>query len=155
MNIITTELQYQSTFFIIPQVTVRLGKSWSVSLNWLNFEFEVKHISIAALNDTNIFIHTPYVTLNSYMHSAYRLTFDLCWLGYTFRRGIWLKDGEEPRPADNTPGFVASEWFAQFRKDSDPLADIEQIINGFRDALTKIKEEMEKEWIEKKNSRGV
>jgi hypothetical protein len=144
MNIITTELQYQSTFFIVPQVTVRLGKSWNVSLNWLNFELEVKHIS-TALNDTNIFIHTPYVTLTSYMQSAYHLTFDLCWLGYTYRRGIWLKDGEEPRPADNTPGFVASGWFAQFRKDIDPLADIEQIIAGFRDALSRIKEEMEKE----------
>lgn len=60
-------------------------------------------------------------------------------------QGIWLKDGEEPRPVDNTPGFVASEWFAQFRKDSDPLVDIEQIIADFRDALAKIKEEMEKE----------
>ena len=144
MNIITAEMQYQSTFFIVPQVTVRLGKSWNVSLNWLNFELEVKHIS-TDLNNTNIFIHTPYVTLNSYMQSAYHLTFDLCWLGYTWRRGIWLKDEEEPRPADNTPGFVPSEWFAQFRKDSDPMADIEQIINGFRDALVKIKEEIEKE----------
>lgn len=62
MNIITAEMQYQSTFFIIPQVMVRLGKSWNVSLKWLNFELEVKHIS-TALNDTNIFLHTPYVTL--------------------------------------------------------------------------------------------
>lgn len=60
-------------------------------------------------------------------------------------QGHMVKDGEEPGPADNTPGFVPSEWFAQFRKDSDPLADIGQIIAGFRDALTKIKEEMEKE----------
>ena len=143
MNILTTELKYQSTFFIIPQVAVRLGKSWNVSLNWLNFELEAKHIS-TDLNNTNIFIHTPYVTLNSYMQSAYRLTLDLCWLGYTYRRGVWLKDGEEPRPADNTPGFVPSEWFAQFRKDIDPMADSEQMLDGFRDALTKIKEEMGK-----------
>lgn len=40
MNILTIEMQYQSTFFIIPQVAVRLGKSWNVSLNWLNFELE-------------------------------------------------------------------------------------------------------------------
>lgn len=93
MNIITTELQYQSTFFIIPQVTVRLGKSWNVSLNWLNFELEAKHIS-TDLNNTNIFIHTPYVTLTSYMQSAYHLTFDLCWLGYTFRRAYGSKMGK-------------------------------------------------------------
>ena len=78
MNIITTEMQYQSTFFIIPQVTVRLGKSWNVSLNWLNFELEVKHIS-TALNDTNIFIHTPYVTLSSYTQSAYYKRIIVIW----------------------------------------------------------------------------
>lgn len=144
MNILTTELEYQRIFHIVPQITVRLGKSWNISLNWLNFELEVKHIS-TDLNKTNIFIHTPYVTLTSYMQSAYHLTFDLCWLDYTFRRGIWRIDGEEPRPMDNTPGFVTSEWFAQFRKDIDPMADIEQMLDGFRDALTKIKEEMEKE----------
>lgn len=44
MNIITAEMQYQSTFFIVPQVTVRLGKSWNVSLKWLNFEFEVSPV---------------------------------------------------------------------------------------------------------------
>ena len=144
MNILTIELQYQSIFFIVPQVTVRLGKSWNVSLKWLNFELEVKHIS-TDLNNTNIFIHTPYVTLTSYMRSAYHLTLDLCWLGYTYRRGVWIKDGEEPRPTDNTPGLVTSEWFAQFRKDSDPMANFEKMMDGLRDALDKIKEEMEKE----------
>lgn len=144
MNIITTEMQYYSTFFIVPQVTVRLGKSWNISLNWLNFELEVKHIS-TDLNNTNIFVHTPYVTLTSYMQSAYRLTFEFNWLGYTFRRGIWRIDGEEPRPVDNAPGVVTSKWFAQFRKDINPMADIEQMLDGFRDALIKIKEEMEKE----------
>lgn len=29
------------------------------------------------MNNTHIFIHTPYVTLNSYTQSAYHLTFDL------------------------------------------------------------------------------
>ena len=87
----------------------------------------------------------PIVTLHSYPDSAYRLTFEFNWLDYTFRRGIWRIDGEEPRPVDNTPGFVTSEWFAQFRKDSDHMMDIEQIFAGLRDALTKIKEEMEKE----------
>lgn len=144
MNILTTELEYQRTFHIVPQVTVRLGKSWNVSLNWLNFELEVKHIS-TALNNTNIFIHTPYVTLTSYMQSAYHLTLDLCWLGYTYRKGIWLKDGEEPRPADNTPGFVTSEWFAQFRKEYDLAEELEKMLDGIIEMMEKKKEELEKE----------
>ena len=144
MNILTAEMQYQSIFFIVPQVTVRLGKSWNVSLKWLNFELEVKHISID-FHSRYTYLFSPFVTLQSYPDSAYRLTFELNWIGYTFRRGILRIDGEEPRPADNTPGFVTSEWFAQFRKDIDPMADIEQMLDGFRDAMAKIKEEMEKE----------
>lgn len=144
MNIITAEMKYQSTFYIVPQVTVRLGKSWSVSLKWLNFELEVEHIS-TDFGSKHTYLFSPFVILHSYPDSVYLLTFELSWLGYTFRRGIWLHDGEEPRPADNTPGFVTSEWFAQFRKDIDPMADIEQMLDDFRDALVKIKEEMEKE----------
>lgn len=144
MNILTTELEYQRTFHVVPQITVRLGKSWCVTLNWLNFRAEVKHISID-FHSRNTYLFSPFVTLQSYPDSAYRLTFEFNCLDYTFRRGIWRIDGEEPRPMDNTPGFVTSEWFAQFRKDIDPMADIEQMLDGFRDALTKIKEEMEKE----------
>ena len=144
MNILTTELAYQMTFHIVPQVTLMIGKSWGVTLNWLNFRAEVKHISID-YHSRNTYLFSPFVTLQSYPDSAYRITFEFNWLGYTYRKGIWLKDGEEPRPADNTPGFVASEWFAQFRKDIDPMADIEQMLDDFRDALVKIKEEMEKE----------
>ena len=144
MNILTTELEYQRTFHVVPQITVRLGKSWCVTLNWLNFRAEVKHISID-FHSRNTYLFSPFVTLQSYPDSAYRLTFEFNWLDYTFRRGIWRIDGEEPRPMDSTPGFVTSEWFAQFRKDINPMADIEQMLDGFRDALTKIKEEMEKE----------
>ena len=144
MNIIAIELEYQMIFHIVPQVIVRFGKSWGVTLNWLNFRTEVKHTS-TDFRSRNTYLFSPFVTLQSYPDSAYRLTFELNWIGYTFRRGIWRIDGEEPRPMDNTPGFVTSEWFAQFRKDIDPMADIEQMLDGFRDALAKIKEEMEKE----------
>ena len=94
-------MQYQSTFFIVPQVTVRLGKSWNVSLNWLNFELEVKHIS-TDLNNTNIFLHTPYVTLSSYTQSAYHLTLDLCWLGYIFRTLFIPNQPENKQPTQLT-----------------------------------------------------
>lgn len=76
--------------------------------------------------------------------SAYRLTFEFNWLGYTFRRGIWLHDGEEPRPVDNTPGFVTSEWFAQFRKEHDLAEELEKMLDGIHEMLKKKKEELEK-----------
>lgn len=118
MNILTTELEYQRTFHIVPHIWVNLGKSFYIALSWLNFRAIAKHIS-TDWHDQSIYFYTPFVTLHSYPESAYRLTFELNWLGYTFRRGIWLHDGEEPRPVDNTPGFVTSEWFAQFRKEHD------------------------------------
>lgn len=145
MNILTIELEYQRTFHIVPSIWMNLGKSFGITLSWLNFRAIAKHIS-TDWHDQSIYFYSPFVTLHSYPDSAYRLTFDLCWLGYTYRKGIWLKDGEEPRPADNTPGFVASEWFAQFRKEHNPMTEaIDNLFNGFRDALAKIKEEMEKE----------
>lgn len=144
MNILTTELEYRRTFHIVPSIWVNLGKSFGITLSWLNFRAIAKHIS-TDWHDQSIYFYSPFVTLHSYPDSAYRLTFEFSFLDYTFRRGIWRIDGEEPRPVDNTPGFVTSEWFAQFRKDIDPMADIEQMLDGFRDALTKIKEEMEKE----------
>lgn len=144
MNILTTELEYQRTFHIAPQITVRLGKSWCVTLNWLNFRAEVKHISID-FSSRNTYLFSPFVTLQSYPDSAYRLTFEFNWLDYTFRRGIWRIDGEEPRPMDNTPGFVTSEWFAQFRKEYDPAEELENILDCIHEMLKKKKEELEKE----------
>ena len=151
MNILTTELEYRRSFHIVPSIWVNLGKSFGITLSWLNFRAIAKHIS-TDWHGQSIYFYSPFVTLHSYPDSAYRLTFEFSFLDYTFRRGIWRIDGEEPRPMDNTPGCVTSEWFAQFRKDKDPMADIEQIFAGLRDALTKIrdaltkiKEEMEKE----------
>lgn len=142
MNIITIELEYQRTFHIVPQVTVRLGKSWSLMLNWLNFRAEVKHIS-TDFRSRNTYLFSPFVTLHSYSYSAYLLTFELSWLGYTFRRGIWLHDdGEDPRPMDNTPGFVTSEWFAQFRKEHDIAEELDKMLEGIIDMLEKHKEEL-------------
>lgn len=144
MNIITAELEYQRTFYIVPQVTVRLGKSWCVTLNWLNFRAEVKHISID-FHSRCAYLLSPFVTLRSYPDSAYRLTFEFNFLGYTFRRGIWRIDGEEPRPMDNTPGFVTSEWFAQFRKEPGLAEELDKMLDGIVDMLEKHKEELEKE----------
>lgn len=144
MNILTIELEYRRTFHIVPQVTVRFAKSWGLTLNWLNFRAEVKHISTDYYSRC-IYLLSPFVTLHSYPDSAYRLTFEINWLGYTFRRGIWRIDGEEPRPADNTPGFVTSEWFAQFRKEHDLTEELEKILDGIHEMLEKKKEEFEKE----------
>lgn len=148
MNILTTELEYQMTFHIVPQVTLRLGKSWGVTLNWLNFRAEVKHIS-TDYHSRCTYLFSPFVTLHSYPESAYRLTFEFNWLGYTFRRGIWLIDGEEPRPVDNTPGFVTSEWFAQFRKEYDPAEELEKMLDGIHEMLKKKKEELQERINEK------
>lgn len=144
MNILTTELEYQMTFHIVPQVTLRLGKSWGLTLNWLNFRAEVKHISID-FHSRNTYLFSPFVALQSYPDSAYRLTFEFNWLGYTFRRGIWRIDEEEPRPMDNTPGFVTSEWFAQFRKEHGLAEELDKMLDGIIDMLEKHKKELEKE----------
>ena len=102
-----------------------------------------EHIS-TDWHDQSIF-YSPFVTLHSYPDSAYRLTFEFSFLGYTFRRGIWRIDGEEPRPVDNTPGFVTSEWFARFRKEYDPAEELEKILDCIHEMLKKKKEELEKE----------
>ena len=144
MNILTIELEYQRTFHIVPSIWVNLGKSFGITLSWLNFRAIAKHIS-TDWHDQSIYFYSPFVTLHSYPDSAYRLTFEFCFLDYTFRRGIWRIDGEEPRPVDNTPGFVTSEWFAQFRKEYDPAEELEKILDGIHEMLEKKKEELEKE----------
>lgn len=144
MNILTTELEYQRTFHIVPHIWVNLGKSFGIALSWLNFRAIAKHIS-TDFGSKHTYLFSPFVTLHSYPDSAYRLTFEFNWLGYTFRRGIWRIDGKEPRPADNTPGFVTSEWFAQFRKEHDLAEELEKMLDGIHEMLEKKKEELEKE----------
>lgn len=143
MNILTTELEYQRTFHIVPNIWVNLGKSFGITLSWLNFRAIAKHIS-TDWHDQSIYFYSPFVTLHSYPDSAYRLTFELSFLDYTFRRGIWRIDGEEPIPVDNTPGFVTSEWFAQFRKEHDIAEELDKMLDGINDMLEKHKEELEK-----------
>lgn len=47
---------------------------------------------------------------------------------------------------DNTPRFVTSEWFAQFRKEHDIAEELEKMLDSILEMLKKRKEELEEEW---------
>ena len=136
MNIIGVELEYISTFHIFPHAYISLGKSIWISFSWLNFTLTIKHISC----DYNSFqwsLYTPSILLHRYPNSGYSLSFEICMLGYTYRKGLFRRKDIEVQPYDNTKGFVDSSWFNKFKCDlvDDFLYDLQSLIKKFQDKL--------------------
>ena len=134
MNIIGLELEYISTFHILPHAYISLGKSIWLSFSWLNFQLTIRHISC----DYKAFqwsLYTPSATLHSYPNSGYWLSFEICMFGYVYRKGLIRIKDRDIQPTDNTNGFVPSGWFLQFGNPmtNDFLKDLYDLINKFKD----------------------
>lgn len=133
MNLIGLELEYITTFHIVPHAYISLGNSVWLKFSWLNFALTIKHISC----DYKAFqwsLYTPSVTLQSYPNSGYLLSFEICMFGYAYRKGIYRIKDKEIQPADNTNGFVPSGWFLQFGNPiNDFLKDLYDLINKYKD----------------------
>lgn len=128
MQVLGVELDYIRLFYILPCLYVSLGRSIYISLEWLNFRLVLKHIS-SDYQAKSFRIIFPAVSINSYPDSAYRYTFEVFCFGYMYRKGIFLYDGETPRPSDNTYGIVSIDWLEQFGKGVD--VDIESMLDEF------------------------
>lgn len=114
MNILSLELEYTSVFHILPHASIALGKSIFINVNWLNFEFSVKHIS-TNFTAKGIRLYSPSVTIHQYPLSGYKYSLEVYLLGLTYRKGLLKRQDKEIKPYDNTNGFVTRAWFDQFR----------------------------------------
>lgn len=134
MNIIGLELEYVPTFHILPHAYISLGKSIWLSFSWLNFQLTIRHISCDYKASVRS-LYTPSITLHSYPNSGYLLSFEICMLGYVYRKGLIRIKDREIQPTDNTNGFVPSGWFLQFGNPmaDDFLKDLYDLINKFKD----------------------
>lgn len=134
MNIIGIELDYIPTFHILPHAYISLGKSIWLNFSWFNFQLTIRHVSCDYKASTRS-LYTPSITLHSYPNSGYRLSFEICVFGYTYRKGLFRIKDREIQPTDNTNGFVSSAWFLQFRnpETNDFLKDLYDLINKFKD----------------------
>lgn len=134
MNIIGLELEYIPTFHILPHAYISLGKSICLSFSWLNLQLTIKHIS-CDYKAIQWSLYTPSVTLQSYPNSGYRLSFEICMFGFTYRKGLFKRKDRDIQPTDNTNGFVPSSWFLQFGNPmtDDFLKDLYDLINKFKD----------------------
>lgn len=137
MNIIGLELEYIPTFYILPHAYITLGKSIWLSFSWFNFQLTIKHIS-CDYKASVWSLYTPSTTLYSYPSSGYWLSFEICMLGYTYRKGLFKRKGREIQPTDNTNGFVPSGWFLQF---GNPIVD--NFLNDLQDLINKFKDKEE------------
>ena len=138
MNIIGLELEYISTFHILPHAYISLGKSIWLNFSWMNFQLNIKHISC----DYKAFqwsLYTPSIILNSYLNSGYLVSFEIYMFGYTYRKGLFRIKDRDIQPTDNTNGFVPSSWFLQFGNPiaEDFLKDLQDLINKFKDKYEK------------------
>ncbi len=141
MNILSLELEYTSVFHILPHALITLGKSVYVYVNWLNFEFCVKHIS-TDFTAKGIQLYSPSVTIRQYPLSGYKYSLEVYLFGLTYRKGLLKRQGKGIKPYDNTNGFVTRAWFDQFKGKNDTAFDI---LKGIDDMVKKIKEMIEKD----------
>ena len=138
MNILGIELEYCSTFYILPTFNIMFGKSLYFKISWLNFELVVKYISSDYAAKYWSF-YFPSMTLNHYPNSAYQYSFEICAFGYFYRKGLFRNKDKEPFPYDNTPNFVHSSWLNQFRKESDYdfIGNLEKLLDGMKEMTKK------------------
>lgn len=141
MNILQLELEYIPPFHVLPHVSVTLGKSFYIQVSWLNFCVAVKHIS-SVYKANMLSVYSPSITLHQYQQSGYKCTFEVNFLGYTYRKGLIRRKDTEISPCDNTPGIVHSSWFRQFQSISETklsvfidkmMAEMEELIKEKED----------------------
>ena len=117
-----------------------LGKTIYITIDWLNFELTIKHLS----NDYNakrIYFGTPSITINQYIRSGYLFIFEIFIFGYTYRKGLFRLKDRDVEPTDNTYGFVDTSWFEQFRKNDNGdltenlMAELQNMIKTLKDKL--------------------
>lgn len=134
------ELSYRYVFNVIPHISGTLGKTIYITIDWLNFELTIKHLS----NDYNakrIYFGTPSITINQYIKSGYRFIFEICIFGYTYRKGLFRLKDRDVEPTDNTYGFVDTSWFEQFRKNDNGdltanlMEELQNMIKTLKDKL--------------------
>lgn len=118
MNILQLELEYIPSFHVLPHVSITLGRSFYIQAYWLNFCVAVKHIS-SVFKANVLRVYSPSITLQQYRQSGYKCTFEIDFLGYTYRKGLIKRKDAEIVPWDNTPGIVHSSWFHQFQSISE------------------------------------
>lgn len=144
MHLLSLELEYNDTFYIIPHFYLYLSKSIYVDIKWLNFGISIKHISTDSINcRQGITLYTPYITLHSYPDSAYRLSFEISWLNKFYRKGLFKIKGKTPLNIDNTPGIVDTYWFNQ--QNPENTSEIDDIMESFSNFLESIKEKLNKD----------
>ena len=134
MNIIGIELEYISTFHILPHAYISLGKSIWFRFSCLNLQLTIKHISLD-YKAKSIYFSTPSVTIMQYPSSAYLFTFEIDAFRYLYRKGFIRDKSKEVDPCDNTPGFVHESWLRQFQDSTyfDFMSDFDEMINKLKD----------------------
>ena len=134
------ELSYRDVFSVIPRIGGTLGKTIYITIDWLNFELTIKHLS----NDYNakrIYFDTPSITINQYINSGYQFIFEIFIFGYTYRKGLFRLKDRDVEPTDNTYGFVDTSWFDQFRKNDNGdltanlMEELQNMIKTLKDKL--------------------
>ena len=134
------ELSYRDVFNVIPSISGTLGKTIYITIDWLNFELTIKHIS----NDYNakhIYFGTPSITINQYRKSGYQFILEIFIFGYTYRKGLFRLKDRDVEPTDNTYGFVDTSWFEQFRKNDNGdltanlMEELQNMIKTLKDKL--------------------
>lgn len=134
------ELSYREIFSVIPCISGTLGKTIYITIDWLNFELTIKHLS----NDYNakrIYFGTPSITINQYIKSGYQFILEIFIFGYTYRKGLFRLKDRAVEPTDNTYGFVDTSWFEQFRRNDTEnlstkiLAELQNMIETLKDKI--------------------
>lgn len=134
------ELSYRDVFSVIPCIGGTLGKTIYITIDWLNFELTIKHLS----NDYNakrIYLGTPSITINQYIKSGYQFIFEIFIFGYTYRKGLFRLKDRDVEPTDNTHGFVDISWFEQFRENDNGdltvnlMEELQNMIKTLKDKL--------------------
>ena len=143
MNIVSVELEGHDRFYIIPKLSLDIyGDSVYITLRLFNFSMVVKHIGSCVKQDC-ITLSTPTILLSPGLPSyANRVSFEINILGLVYRKGFFRDKNKEVHPAENTPGFVPSEWLHQFNSD-DGFMD--KIMDELVDILNRTKDHFNKE----------
>lgn len=141
MNIVSVELEGHDSFYIIPKLSLcSNGYSVYITLRLFNFSMVVKHIS-SCLKQDCITLSTPTILLSPGLPSyANRVSFEINILGLVYRKGFFRDKNKEVHPAENTPGFVPSEWLHQFNSDDGFMEDLmDELIDIMKRATERLK----------------
>lgn len=138
---ITCSIAFSSVSHLIPSIYIStLYQGLYISVYFLCLEVNF-NIWSSIFKPTSFYISTPSIIFEQYVEgNPYLYKFEICTFGNTYRKSFCKLEETDKDGLYNTPGFVKSDYFAQFIETNYNMKHFNEFMQDMNELIDKYKE---------------